>query len=410
MVIYEAAFTNRDLTAIPFALSSKGDEVVLSAWTNGQLTGWRAQVSFGAAENGVSFGRYVTSVGKEEFVAMKTHTFGMDDPGSVEQFCAGAGLPNAYPKVGPVVISEIMFHPPDLGTNDNQRDEFIELHNLSTVPVSLFDPAYPSNTWRLRDGVDFDFPPNTILPAGGYLVVASFNPDLDPTVLAAFRATYALGTNVTVLGPYNGKLDNGGEAIELKKPDAPNAGEAPYILVERIEYADRLPWPAGADGTGLSLRRADDSLFGDDPVNWTAAWPSPASAEPANPDFDNDGLPNDWEVAHGFAPNNPGDAQQDADQDGLTNLEEYWAGTNPTDAASVLKLAVGNGGLAGGTNLVIRFEGVATKTYGLESTGDLTTNWTNLSHIGPLPTSGTLWITNPVPPGTAQRFFRLVIP
>ncbi|HTG35942.1 MAG TPA: Ig-like domain-containing protein [Thermoanaerobaculia bacterium] len=46
-------------------------------------------------------------------------------------------------------------------------------------------------------------------------------------------------------------------------------------------------------------------------------------------DSDGDGLPDDWELAHGLDPNNPVDALDDPDQDGLTTLAEYQGGTNP---------------------------------------------------------------------------------
>src|SRR6185295_15064127 len=46
VVIYETHFTNRNEAAYPFALSSKGDEVVLSAASNGTLTGYRTSVKF----------------------------------------------------------------------------------------------------------------------------------------------------------------------------------------------------------------------------------------------------------------------------------------------------------------------------------------------------------------------------
>jgi hypothetical protein len=46
-------------------------------------------------------------------------------------------------------------------------------------------------------------------------------------------------------------------------------------------------------------------------------------------DLDNDGLPNDWETAHGLDPNNPSDAAADGDGDGLSTLTEYLAGSNP---------------------------------------------------------------------------------
>ena len=49
-------------------------------------------------------------------------------------------------------------------------------------------------------------------------------------------------------------------------------------------------------------------------------------------DTDRDGMPDVWEKRHGFDPFNPADAQQDADADGFSNLDEFLAGTNPADA------------------------------------------------------------------------------
>ncbi|HXJ73951.1 MAG TPA: lamin tail domain-containing protein, partial [Candidatus Dormibacteraeota bacterium] len=132
-VFYESQFTNRSLAAIPFALSSHGDETVLSAASNNILTGYRTSVKFDAADNGVSFGRYLDSLGREQFVAMSARTFGVDDPSTVDQFRQGTGASNAYPRVGPIVIGEIMYHPPDLGATDNARDEYIKLRNITTV-------------------------------------------------------------------------------------------------------------------------------------------------------------------------------------------------------------------------------------------------------------------------------------
>jgi hypothetical protein len=46
-------------------------------------------------------------------------------------------------------------------------------------------------------------------------------------------------------------------------------------------------------------------------------------------DADFDGMPDNYELSNGFDPNNPEDADEDADSDGLTNLEEFIAGTLP---------------------------------------------------------------------------------
>ncbi|MCP3935474.1 MAG: hypothetical protein GY708_08895, partial [Actinomycetia bacterium] len=49
-------------------------------------------------------------------------------------------------------------------------------------------------------------------------------------------------------------------------------------------------------------------------------------------DDDADGMPNDWEIENGLDPDNPDDAAEDPDGDGLTSLEEYGAGTDPNAA------------------------------------------------------------------------------
>lgn len=52
------------------------------------------------------------------------------------------------------------------------------------------------------------------------------------------------------------------------------------------------------------------------------------------PDDDEDGIPDEWELAYGLNPNDPSDALLDFDGDGLNNLEEYLLGTDPTNPDS----------------------------------------------------------------------------
>jgi len=40
-------------------------------------------------------------------------------------------------------------------------------------------------------------------------------------------------------------------------------------------------------------------------------------------DSDHDGIPDEWEKAHGLNPNDPADANGDYNGDGYTNLEKY---------------------------------------------------------------------------------------
>jgi hypothetical protein len=407
-VIYEAHFTNRVEAAIPFALSSHGDEVVLSAATNNTLTGYRTGVKFGAADNAVSFGRYLTSDGREEFVPMSAHTFGMDDPSSVQQFRTGTGATNAYPEVGPVIISEIMYHPPDDGLNDNVADEFIELRNITTAPVPLYDPAFPTNVWHLRNAVDFNFPTGTVLQAGATLLVVSFDPVNNPGAVNAFRSYYNLATEVPMVGPYTGKLANDNDQIELRKPGTPDTNGVDYILVEQIKYFDNSPWPALADGTGLSLQRVSDTGFGNDPTNWVAATPTPGPQALAL-DSDGDGIPDWWETLYGLDPHNRLDGNLDSDGDGRNNLQEYLSGTDPRNAQSVLRLE--SLGLApGGTNMLMTFTAVSNHTYTVqwkESSG--VGAWTKLADTNGGADTHLVQIVDPLPLARG-RVYQLLTP
>lgn len=62
--------------------------------------------------------------------------------------------------------------------------------------------------------------------------------------------------------------------------------------------------------------------------------PQPGILDDREKDSDLDGMPDWWEIKHGFDPFNPDDAHQDADGDGFTNLEHYLWGTDPRDPES----------------------------------------------------------------------------
>src|SRR6185503_3423726 len=307
----------------PFTFdSARGDLAVLSqADGGGNLTGYRSQFRFGASSNGVSFGRVITSV-SEELAATSGRSFGNDSPGTLAQFRSGAGSNNPPSLVGPVVINELMFHPVSGGEED-EDEEFVELCNLTTNGVALYDATYPSNRWRLAGGVDFTFPSGATMSPRSYLLVVGFSPQSNPGALADFRAKYGVPQSFPIYGPYSGKLDNAGEAVELLRPDrpqlsGPDAGYVPQISVDRVEYDDALPWPAGADGTGSSLQRRRPNRYGNEPLSWKAE--PPTAGRPNVPgstytDADADGLPDDWESGHGLSPGNIADADADLDGD-----------------------------------------------------------------------------------------------
>src|SRR5205085_8200519 len=131
----------------------------------------------------------------------------------------------------------------------------------------------------------------------------SFDPKNNPAALAAFREKYNVDLRAAIVGPYIGKLANDSDDIELRRPDQPDTNGVPYILVEHIHYADNLPWPPDADGSGFSLHRLVEADFGNDPANWIAAAPTPG---PQSLDQDHDGIPDAWERDHNLNPNYPG--------------------------------------------------------------------------------------------------------
>src|SRR6267143_6584705 len=85
-----------------------------------------------------------------------------------------------------VVFNEVQYHPP----TRESANEWVELHNQMAIDIDL-------SAWSISGTIDFKFAEGSIIPAGGYLVIAS-----DP---AKVRATIGL-TNV--LGPFSGHLNN----------------------------------------------------------------------------------------------------------------------------------------------------------------------------------------------------------
>ncbi len=415
LVLYEADF-NAPGMPTAFALdAARGDDVWLSETdANGQPTGFRAHARFGAAAQGVSFGRHPTSTGWD-FPPLSRRTFGIDEPVSLEHFRQGTGLPNAYPLVGPVVVSEIHFDP--LGTGPAgpvaaPEDEFVELHNLGTTPVPLFHPQFPANTWRLRGGIDFDLPPDVVLPPGGFALVIRWHPD-SPEALA-FRDRHALPDSVILLGPFAGRLSDDGEEIRLERPDspqqppAPDAGFVPYLLVERIDYRPSAPWPVRPPGTNTSLQRRRAVEYANDPAHWIAATPSPGTpTRPPTGDRDLDGLPDAWESAYGLDPDSPDDADLDSDGDGLSNRAEYLAGTNPRDPRSSLALSLARDGTS---QLVLRFQAMAHRTYTILRREEVGSGvWQRVADLPPDPADREAAVPIGAPESPAA-FLRVVTP
>jgi len=249
---------------VPFALSRNGETLRLHSGAGGTLTGYCDEEKFDASENGISFGRYRKSTGTYNFVAQSRPT---------------PGQANAEPQVGPVVIHEVMYHPPGLA-----EAEYVELLNISDVPVTLYDDGEGA-PWRFTNDpdnpeIEFLLPtdaPVTLSP-GEFLILTGN--------LLAFDMAYTVPADLKILEWSGGRLSDASGKLQLDKPGGQDSnGNRRWIRVDRLVYSDGShpdnalaghdPWPIEPDGQGLSLRRIDPTGYGNDPANWQAATPTP---------------------------------------------------------------------------------------------------------------------------------------
>jgi hypothetical protein len=211
-------------------LSLNGGRLILrAADASGTITGFETNEDFTAAEPNISQGWYIKSTGGHDFTPLTSATL---------------GAANSGPRIGPVVINELMYHPAVGG------DEFIELRNISASPVSL-------ENWSLT-GVTYAFG-DTTLAADAYLLVVDMVP-------AAFRTKYSIPANVQIVGPYIGNLDNLGENVALSRPNATGGA----VRVDRVNYNSSDDWPVRPQGIGSSLTKIDSTTYGNVVTSWAA--------------------------------------------------------------------------------------------------------------------------------------------
>ncbi len=188
------------------------------------------------------------------------------------------------------------------------------------------------------------------------------------------------------------KLSAGGETIALFAPD--------QLAIDSVTFGSQL--------LGVSEGRLPDGS--------TTIVAFPTTPTPGLPntlgggDIDGDGIPDAWMTRYfGHPTGKPEDqstANQDADGDGMTNLQEYLAGTNPLDPASDLRLT-----MTTDASVELSFTAAADRSYTVEYSDSLAPdNWQRLADIPALssPPTRQVQIQDTTPNGT--RYYRVRTP
>jgi len=214
-------------------------------------------------------------------------------------------------------ITEVHYHPAApktaaelLASNDPEDFEFIELQNIGTGTLNI-------GGVRFVKGIDFTFPSGTLIPAGGYVVLAHNG--------SAFAARY--GSGIPVMGEFpTTNLRNSGESLELR--------DLSGNLIVQFTYGDQSWFPA-TDGGGYSLHiknaRIADLLSWGNSESWTVSsnlHGNPGASNPPNGMRFQGWLEQHFSEAERNDPlvSGPG---VDLHRDGFTNLLKYAFALDP---------------------------------------------------------------------------------
>ena len=290
-------------------------------------------------------------------------------------------------------ITRINYHPADPTAAEEAAQpgvtsedfEYLILRNIGGVPLDLGGLTF-------NKGIEYTFANGVFLADGAAIVIAK-NP-------AAVVMRYPELTD-TIVGPFLGALDNGGEELRL----ADTLGENVF----NFTYDDR--WFPDSDGRGGVLVVRDeliDPRLLDEPLSWLNmaedgstethfnAWQAQNFASSA---FETTGMPN-----------------ADPDGDGLLNWQEYALVTDPLTADSPLfeSVITASGGKDYLAATVRRRSSAADLVWELQASQDLL-GWSEIpATVASLSPHGdgteTVTLRAPAPTGTEDiKFVRLLL-
>ncbi len=165
-------------------------------------------------------------------------------PFAGDQWLYFTGLPQ-------LVINEIHYHPDEAAVppgEDEERLQFLEIYNAEADPVDM-------SGFAMTSGVGHIFADGTVIPAGGYMVLAQ---DAD-----FLQATLPIPPEAVVVEWTSGGLSNTGEKVQLK--------DAFGHELDDVVYDDAGDWTDEPDGRGPSLELVNPNLANKRSGAWQAS-------------------------------------------------------------------------------------------------------------------------------------------
>jgi hypothetical protein len=243
-------------------------DLVVQCGCDGPTHRLRARHRYGAADNGVP-STLSRQRRPERFVAQTARSPGADNPG---------------PRVGPVVINEIMYHPPD--------PTALPVGKVNTSNCSIPGSACPAvrsecpdEYLRLRGGARFDFLTHVTLATGEYILLVGFDPTTPrspPGSVRGMASPSACASSVP-----SPQVDNAGDPVELQQPTLLATNLLAHVVMDKVAYATRpaavrrTAWGPPASRSACLRRRSGSRI---------AAPPTAGASNAADLDGDARGL------------------------------------------------------------------------------------------------------------------------
>jgi hypothetical protein len=235
---------------------------------------------------------------------------------------------------------------------------------------------------------------------------------VDTETLAAISYVKTTGSDAELLVEWQTEAEVGTAGFNVLRAQSP---EGPWLkLNEKLIPSQGSSWEGASYDFSDTTREAGT-------VYWycveevetgggTERYASQLVWDEGLTDADGDGMPDVWEKRLGIDSGNEADASADPDGDGATNLQEYVAGTSPTDGQESARLSIEAAGER--EWVVLSWTGRPGRTYTLLSADSLAELIGGPAEAVPASTAtsnGPMRFQVPLEPGVRRRFYRLII-